>query len=393
MFTMHIQCYFTHMRAKPYLISLGVVLGLMTGAHAGKPVLVSPDKKLKAHIIAFADLSRWQRDAHEKALATFKRSCRTITKANQTRKRRGFMGTYGDWSGVCRRADKVVPNNRKAARLFFEQNFAPAQMLSQGEKSLFTGYFEPELAASLTRTKTYSVPLYRRPKDLRDGNQAYYTRAEIEAGALQNRGLEFVYLKNPVDAFFLHIQGSGRLFLDNGKILRVGFAGKNGRPYTAIGKVLIDRGEIARKNISMQSIRTWLSANTPQAAGVMQANQSFIFFKPLKNTDPNLGPPGAQGVPLTAQRSLAIDKTLHAYGMPMWVETEVPALNSGTSTVFHRLMVAQDTGSAIKGAIRGDIFWGSGKAAGDIAGKLKQPGKLYLLLPKSLVAKFQLKKS
>ncbi len=352
------------------------------------PVILSPDKKLKAHIISFDELTNWQRDSHEQALLAFKRSCLVIRKSNQSKLRPGFMGTYAEWSRICARANKVPSNDRQKARSFFEHNFIPAQIISPGRKGLFTGYYEPELTASLKRTKRYNVPLYRKPRELKSNSQTYFTRAEIEGGALKNRGLEFVYLNNPADAFFLHIQGSGRLFLDNGKIMRVGFAAKNGRPYTSIGKVLIDQGAMARKNMSMQSIRKWLTVNPRKAASIMQKNQSFIFFRPLKGSNPNLGPPGAQGVPLTPKRSLAVDRNLHAYGQPLWVETEIPNMKTGRSKPFRQLMIAQDTGSAIKGAVRGDIFWGSGKAAGNIAGRMKQPGKMFLLLPRNLAEKY-----
>ncbi len=380
------------MRAKIIRISavgiLALVVSPMATAYAGTPVVLSPDKKLKAHFTDFTRLPGWRQDKHEKALGTFRRSCRAMGKANQSKKQPGFMGSYTDWAGVCFRANKVPRDSRAAARSFFEHNFIPAQVMRGRNKTLFTGYYEPELAASLKQSKTYNVPLYRKPADLRAGNRNYFTRAEIERGALDNRGLKFVYLKNPVDAFFLHIQGSGRLFLDNGRVLRVGFAAKNGRPYTSIGKVLIDQGMIARKDMSMQSIRNWLTIHPRKALSIMRQNQSFIFFRPLKSTNPNLGPPGGQGVPLSPTRSLAVDKAFYAYGLPLWLETTVPGPKPGTSTSFKRLMVAQDTGSAIKGAIRGDIFWGSGKAAGEVAGRMQQPGKLFLLLPKQLAAKY-----
>jgi len=370
------------------VIILATALSPISTVNAKMPVIQSPDKKLKAHIISFEELTNWQRDKHEQALLAFKRSCLVIAKSNQTRLRQGFMGTYSEWSRICASANKVPSNDRQKARRFFEHNFIPAQIISPGRKGLFTGYYEPELAASLKQTKMYNVPLYRKPRDLRRNSQTYFTRAEIEGGALKNRGLEFVYLNNPADAFFLHIQGSGRLFLDNGKVMRVGFAAKNGRPYTSIGKVLIDQGAMARKNMSMQSIRKWLTVNPRKAAGIMQKNQSFIFFRPLKGSNPNLGPPGAQGVPLTPKRSLAVDRNLHAYGQPLWVETKIPNIKTGGSKPFRQLMIAQDTGSAIKGAVRGDIFWGSGKAAGNIAGRMKQPGKLFLLLPRKLAEKY-----
>lgn len=366
-----------------------MMLSPLAKANANMPIITSPDKKLEAHIVGFADLSGWDLDQQEKALLAFKRSCRVMGKSSQSKLRPGFTGRYADWSGICAAAKKVASGNRKAARSFFEHNFVPAWLINGNDRGLFTGYYEPELAASLKRSKKYSVPLYRAPKDLRRNGKAYFTRAQIENGALKNRGLEFVFLKNPVDAFFLHVQGSGRLFLDNGKMLRVGFAAKNGRSYTSIGKVLIKQGALARQNVSMQSIRHWLTKNPQQATRVMQKNQSFIFFKPLKNINPRLGPIGAQGVPLAPKRSLAIDRSIHGYGLPFWLETEIPDVKTGKLIAFKQLMIAQDTGSAIKGAIRGDIYWGSGKDAGDAAGKMQQPGKLFLLLPKRLAAKYQ----
>ena len=371
------------------VILTGMMLSSVINANANMPIITSSDKKLKAHIVDFADLSGWDLDQQEKALVTFKRSCRVMAKSSQSKLRQGFTGRYSDWSGICAAAKKVASGNRQAARSFFERNFVPARLINGNDRGLFTGYYEPELAASLKRSKAYSVPLYRVPKDLRRSGKAYFTRAQIENGALKNRGLEFVYLKNSIDAFFLHVQGSGRLFLDNGKMLRVGFAAKNGRPYTSIGKVLINQGALVRQNVSMQSIRHWLTKNPQQAARVMQKNQSFIFFRPLKNTNPRLGPIGAQGVPLAPKRSLAIDRSIHGYGLPFWLETEVPDVKTGKLISFRQLMIAQDTGSAIKGPIRGDIYWGSGKDAGAAAGKMQQSGKLFLLLPKRLAAKFQ----
>ena len=368
---------------------LGLAMSPVVTARANMPIITSADKKLKAHIVDFADLSQWDRDQHEKALVAFKRSCRVMGKSGQGKVWPGFTGRYADWSGVCTQANKIASTNRRAARKFFERYFVPARLINGNDRGLFTGYYEPELAASFKRSKTYSVPLYRAPKDLRSSGKAYFTRAQIENGALKNRGLEFVYLKNPIDAFFLHVQGSGRLFLDNGKMLRVGFAAKNGRPYTSIGKVLINQGALARQDVSMQTIRHWLRKNPQQAVRVMQKNQSFIFFRPLKNADPRLGPIGAQGVPLASKRSLAIDKSLHGYGLPFWLETEIPDVKTGKLIAFRQLMIAQDTGSAIKGPIRGDIYWGSGKDAGAAAGKMQQPGKLFLLLPKRLAAKYQ----
>ena len=348
-----------------------------TPGFAGQRVLVSPDNKVSAQLVRFHDLARWNFDQHQKALVAFIRSCGKLAKGSQTKRRSGFMGRYRDWAAVCAKARKI-PINKAAAQRYFEKNFIVARILAKGDRGLFTGYFEPTYRASLKPSRNYTAPLYLRPKNVKA-----YSRAQIENGALRNTGLDFVYLANPVDAFFLHIQGSGRLTLESGGTLRVGFAAKNGHAYTAIGKYLIQQNHISRKNMSMQSIRRWLEDNPQSGKRLMQKNASFIFFRPLKNLDPHLGPIGAQGIPLTPQRSLAIDRKIHGLGMPMWLETEL-----GNGKQFHQLMVAQDTGSAIKGAIRGDIFWGSGTQAGKVAGNLKQRGKLYILLPKTLAAKF-----
>lgn len=211
----------------------------------------------------------------------------------------------------------------------------------------------------------------------------FFTRREIDNGALAGRGLELVYLESPIDAFFAHVQGSARIRLAEGGVMRVGFAAKNGHPYTAIGKVLVDAGEIALKDVSMQTIRAWLSANPDRADQVMWQNDSYIFFREVTEVDEDLGPVGAAQVPLTPGRSLAVDKAIHAYGLPVWVETTAPSGPNGAREPFRRLMVTQDTGSAIIGAVRGDVFWGSGDRAGEIAGLMKDPGRMYVLVPSS----------
>ncbi len=278
---------------------------------------------------------------------------------------------------------------------FFQKHFQP--VVVRDSSSLFTGYFEPELEGSLRQKPGYATPLLRKPADLiktktkggyasktASGVRPYFTRKQIEQGALNGKGLELIWLKDPTDAFFLHIQGSGRVKLDTGGALRVGFAGKNGRPYTPIGKILIERGEIARENISMQSIRAWLLLNPGKAQELFWKNQSYIFFRKSGASDPNLGPAGAQGVQLTPEHSLAVDRRYTAYGTPLWLETRVPTGEGGKLVPFARVMVAQDTGTAIKGPVRGDVFFGSGETAGYAAGLMQSPGRLVLLLPKAL---------
>ena len=265
-----------------------------------------------------------------------------------------------------------------AARRFFEQNFAPHKVSKAGDEGLFTGYFEPQYAGSRTRTLVYHVPLYRKPDDFR---QPYLDRRQIERGALDGRGLELVFLSSLVDAFFIHVQGSARISLPDGNVMRVGFAAKSGHPYTAIGRVLIDRGALRREDVTMQTIRAWLERNPAEAQDVMWRNRSFIFFREAPAFDRELGPLGAQSVNLEALRSIAVDKSLYSYGLPMWLDTTLPLGDDGATEPLRRLMVAQDTGSAIKGAIRADIFVGSGDAAGDVAGRMKQKGSLVVLLP------------
>jgi membrane-bound lytic murein transglycosylase A len=204
----------------------------------------------------------------------------------------------------------------------------------------------------------------------------YYSHQEIDQGALAERGFELLYVDDPVDAFFLHIQGSGRVFLDDGTEIRVGYAGKNGRPYVAIGRVLADRGEIPLEQVSLQSIRAWLAANPDRAKEVMYRNPSFIFFQQIEGE----GPIGAQGTVLTPSRSIAVDTRLLPLGVPLFVDTVWPA-GTDQGLPMRRLMIAQDTGGAIRGPVRGDIYWGSGDIAGDFAGAMKSQGRYYLLLP------------
>ncbi|MGI9481317.1 MAG: murein transglycosylase A [Hyphomicrobiales bacterium] len=316
-----------------------------------------------------------------------------------------YGGSRADWKPSCTKALKGPASiKHSAARAFFERNFSPVEI--RASSSMFTGYFEPELEGSRKPGPGYPVTIYRKPKDLvalpkasakklgmpygrktASGVKPYYTRKQIERGALKARGLELIWLKDWTDAFFLHVQGSGRVKLDTGEVVRIGFAGKNGRPYTAIGKVLIDWGELERGKVTMQSIRAWLLLNPNRMHELFWKNQSFIFFREIKVKNPKLGPPGAQGVELSAGRSLAVDGKYHLYGTPVWLETNTPSGQGGKLEPFRSLMVAQDTGSAIKGKVRGDIFFGSGEKAGQLAGPMQSPGRMVLLLPKPLAAR------
>ena len=354
---------------------------------------------------AFADLDGWRQDDHGAALAAFRRSCRVLQRGGQRKLApSGIGGRRADWQQVC--AQLPESDDRALARTFFERYFQPVGVLAAGGPlGLITGYYEPSLRGSRKKFGRFRFPLYGRPRDMIlvdagafkraleghkligriDGDRLrpYYERAAIDAGALDGRGLELVWVDDAADAFFLHIQGSGRVALREGGEMRVGFAGKNGRRYFAIGRELIRRGALAREAMSMQAIRAWLALHPREAAALMALNPSYIFFRELKGP----GPRGALGVPLTPERSLAVDRKLLPLGAPLWLDTTLPAEAGAQATAYRRLMVAQDTGGAIRGAVRGDVFFGHGEEAEAGAGQMRQGGRYFLLLPKPLAAR------
>lgn len=304
-----------------------------------------------------------------------------------------------DWKEPCRAAAGMDKNNHVAARWFFERWFTPYKVLAgQSSTGLFTGYYEAELSGSWRKTKRFNVPIYIKPKNLISADLGqfspelkgkrisgrlqknklvpYHSRREIDRGILRGQGLELLWVDSATDAFFLHVQGSGRIKMSDGRTIRVGFAAKNGRPYVAIGRVLIQRGAIPKEKVSMQSIRAWIAVHPHEASTLFAVNPSYIFFRRLKGTDTI----GAMGVGLTPGRSLAVDRRYIPLGAPLWLETRDPLQ---VLRPLHRLVVAQDTGSAIKGAVRGDVFWGFGAEAARRAGLMKSRGAYYLLLPKS----------
>jgi membrane-bound lytic murein transglycosylase A len=273
-------------------------------------------------------------------------------------------------------SDKVSYKDPKSVRTFFEKNFTPYKC-SDKEKNdigLYTGYYESELRGSLKPSEKYHYPLYKRPADLAKKNNQYYDRAAIDNGALKGKGLELLWVDCPVDAFFLHIQGSGRVLLDDGRHIRVGYDGANGHSYNAIGKILIERGEIAKQEMSMQAIRDWISKNPQKGKELMAQNPSYVFCRVLEKE----GAIGAQGVPVSTGRSLAVDKQYIPYGVPVWLDVA----DAENKVSMQRLVIAQDTGGAIKGPLRGDVFWGFGGRAAQVAGVMKEKGRSYLLLPK-----------
>jgi membrane-bound lytic murein transglycosylase A len=340
---------------------------------ASRPATTAPSSSpsipdFRLAVAEFSDLPGWAADDLGPALAAFRRSCRVLARkpAGETLGRAGSAGTAGQWAETC----AAAPDSPAAARDYFESRFRPYRVLADGA-GLFTGYFEPEYAGSLTPSAVYPAPLYALPP----GDGIGPSRAEIEAGALAGRGLEWLWLADPVDAFFLHVQGSGRVRLDDGRVLRVGYAGNNGRDYVAIGRILIDRGAIPRDEISMQSIRAWLAANPAEAQAVMNANPRYIYFRAVEGE----GPIGAQGVALEPGRSLAVDPAFLPYGAPLWLDSADP-----DGRPLRRLVIAQDTGGAIRGAVRGDLFWGAGPEAAAMAGRMNARGGYTILLPRTV---------
>jgi membrane-bound lytic murein transglycosylase A len=328
---------------------------------------------------SFANLLGWTADDQRPALAAFRRSCaRPSPLAASAR----LAVQPADWQPACAAASQVDARDATATRRFFEQYFVPVS-LQRGDvqPGLFTGYFEPELHASLKRDARFRFPIYLKPPELAASPATpFLTRAQIEAGGLNGRNLELAYADDPVNVFELQVQGSGRLLLPGGQILRIGFAGHNGHPYTAIGRILQDYGAGKDDVANWPAIKAWLARNPAKATEVMQRNARFIFFRQLTGD----GPIGGQGVALTPERSLAVDPSLVPYGAPVWIDTFNPGARPDTlGAPLRRLMVAQDTGGAIKGPVRGDIFWGAGDRAEDIAGRLKSPGMWWILLPRA----------
>ncbi len=339
---------------------------------------------LKVSPSSYSMLPGWDEDDLAGVLPALLNSCKVIGKQADDAPvgPKALAGNAGDWRAPCAAAKEVgVSADANAVRSFFERWFVPFQAEDmRGTPGLFTGYYEAELDASRTPDSLHMYPLYRAPK-----TPTTLTRAEIEAGGLRGQGLEFLWVKDPVDAFFLQIQGSGIVKLTDGSEIRIGYAGNNGQAFVAIGKLMIAEGIIDKNSASMQSIRTWLRANPEQARVMMNRNPRFIFFREIKEN----GPVGAMGVTLTAGRSLAVDPAFVPMGLPLWLDTTWPVAHGviKKGAPLRRLMLAQDVGTAIKGPVRGDFFWGSGEEALTFAGAMKNPGKWFMLLPVTAAAR------
>ena len=310
-----------------------------------------------AQVLTFADLDGWADDDHAAALTVFLETCETLTDP--------------DWVSLCKFASDAGKSPADA-RSFFEMFFKP--VIIGDLPALFTGYYEPELAGSPIRTSDFAYPIYRRPPEIAEG-AVWHSREAIKTqGMLCGRGLEIAWLDDPVEVYFLMIQGSGRIRMPDGQVVRVGYGGKNNQPYRSIGQEMIRRGLMAESQASAQFIRTFVRQNPVLGAELLTFNPSFVFFKKLADLPAEKGPIGAIGRSITALRSVAVDPDFTPLGAPVWVEKD------GRNPI-RALMIAQDTGGAIKGPQRADIFYGTGRNAGDAAGAVKDAGRMVVLLP------------
>ncbi len=393
------------------------------GEGAPPPEPEPPEPELVLEPAAFEALPGWRDDDAAAARPAIEASCAVFTRRGAAAPvgPDGVGGTAGDWRALCRRLRSLPAHvSGRIVRGLLETELRPWAVTDRGveHSGLFTGYYEPELHGSRRRHGRFQTPLYREPRDLirvdlgefredlagrriagrivGDRLEPYHDRQAIAAGALHGRGLELVWVDDPVDAFFLQIQGSGRVVLDDGTVLRVGYAGQNGQPYTAIGRELVERGEMELEDVSLRTIRLWLETHPQEAAEVMAKNASYVFFRRL-DVAGDRGPLGSLGVPLTAGRSLAVDPRFLPLGAPVWLDGSMPSIppeeiaetppggaRPSGAAPLRRLLVAQDTGGAIRGPVRGDVFWGSGARAEAVAGHMRNSGRLWLLLPVSV---------
>ncbi|HXE17563.1 MAG TPA: murein transglycosylase A [Stellaceae bacterium] len=375
---------------------------LLAGCVAPAPP-TAPPKPPKAKLVlessSFAALPGWRDDRISAALPALLKSCarRLAQPGNAKVGPDGLAGTVENWRAPCEAASHVPPGDDAAARAYFERWFRPLLATADGQpEGLFTGYYTPLLDGARHRGGAYTTPLLRRPPDLVmvqlglfrpewrgdriagkvvSGNLLpYATRAEIERGALDANKLALYWVRDPVDAFFLEVQGSGKIRLRDGSTISLGYDGQNGRPYVSIGKLLIERGELTKDQVSLDSIKNWIRAHPDKGSALLDDNPSYVFFREIKGETPI----GAEGAVLTAGRSLAVDRAYLPLGIPVFLD----ARNGDEN--LRRLVIAQDTGGAIRGPVRGDLYWGFGAEAGRGAGAMKARGRYFLLLPKTV---------
>lgn len=364
---------------------------------------VFADARLEA--VKFADIPGWDEDRQDLAFRPFVISCRQILQARNAP--RAAQPIWFALRDICPRALALPePVGRAAAKAFFEAEFRPVRIAKMTDPAGFlTGYYEPEVEAARERSAEFGVAFLSRPDDLTNGRGAtsggfdarggagrwvsgrllpYFDRGEIEAGALDGRGLEIAWVRSPIDVLFTQIQGSARLRFADGSTLRIGYAAHNGHRYVPVGRVLVERGIATREQMSMDFIRTWMGQNPEAARDVRWQNRSYVFFRVKSELATEDGPIGGQGVSITAWRSIAVDRNVHAYGTPVYIDANLPTGSSESGEPYRRLMIAQDTGSAIVGPARGDLFLGTGPEAGSTAGRIRHRADWYVLLPAPL---------
>lgn len=366
------------------LVALGIA-----GCVSRPPQPATPQVRYEP--VGWQSLEGWSDDRVEWVWAAFLNNCKALQKR-------------AEWSNVCSNAATQTNVDGNSARRFFEAHLTPYRIaLIDGSRALdsgmITGYYEPLLRGSRQRSAGFPVPLYAKPDDLltlalddlypelkgrtvrgrlQDRKVVPYFSREALANNGSLAGKELVWVDSAVDAFFLQIQGSGRVQLQDGKVVRMAYVDQNGHPYRAIGRYLVERGELTVEQASAQGIRAWLAAHPERQQEVLNSNPSFVFFREEPIVDPNQGPNGALGIPLTAGRSIAVDPRYIPLGTPVFLATTHP----DSSEPLRRMVLAQDTGGAIKGAVRADLFWGTGPQAGESAGRMRQDGRLWLLWPK-----------
>jgi membrane-bound lytic murein transglycosylase A len=379
--------------------ALAILAGTAASASNLAPFQIS---NTQLETAAWSELNGWATDDHKAAFATFLNSCNAIVRG--TPPGRAGQPFYSALQSVCRRAVAARPRDSDAAQIFFEQNFRPMRIAPLGESNGFlTGYYEPIIVGSRVANDEFNVPIYRTPPNLalrvppkkavaglsnwrrfahRD-TRFYYDRTAIEEGALSGRNLEICYLKDPTDLFFAQIQGSARIKLADGSVMRLNYDSHNGWPYTPIGRILIERNAVPKDEMSMDRIREWMQANPDEGKELRRRNKSFVFFRETGLSELE-EPMGAQGISLTPGRSIAVDKNIHVYGTPFFIEAELPIESEKSVSKFQRLMVSQDTGGAIIGPARADLYWGAGDEPAHIAGRIRHPGQFTMLIPREI---------
>lgn len=370
----------------------------------------TPSAEFSVEEVSFGDLPQWQNDDPRELFSAMRRILGHLRTAKPYRT--GELGlSADDLIALLETAEHADPKDASEARRFFEDNCRPFRISQNGGKTGFvTAFYEPELQVSAVPDDVWKYPIYRRPADLIDiddknrpeGFDPYYAfghqngggisyfadRRAIDEGCLEGRGLEIAWAKSKVDLFFVHVQGAARLVYPEGQIRRVTYAAKAGHPFSPIGRLLLDRGELDPKTISMQTIRAWLADHPDQVDEVLWHNRSYIFFREADVIDFDLGPVAAAKVPLVAGRSLAVDRLIHTFGFPFYIHAPT-LMHLDAEKPFARLMLALDTGSAIVGPARGDIFTGSGFDAGELAGTVRNDADFYILMPRAAAERYR----